>query len=142
MRLKWLAEKYIEPRMESCTVARNQAMASGEACLVSRNEPMHDSVAYLRNDLKNETDILQEYFIPRARFVEFVDGLRAVTLARGAVVTNASVRVVHSEDNALSYAPADAFSIVLYVNQGVRPADNARMRAYARFMGVHSDGSL
>ena len=45
MRMRWFTEKYIEPRLESCTISRNQAQGEGEACLVSRNEPMHDSVA-------------------------------------------------------------------------------------------------
>ena len=29
MRMKWFAEKYIEPRLESCTVSRNQAQGEG-----------------------------------------------------------------------------------------------------------------
>ena len=53
-------------------------MKDGEACLVSRNAPMHDSVKYLKNNIKNDTDILQEYFIPRDQFVPFVDGLRQI----------------------------------------------------------------
>ena len=65
--LKWWAEKNLEHRFETCTVTRAQAMGDGEACLVSRNDPMHDSVAYLRNNLPAETDILHEYFVPRAR---------------------------------------------------------------------------
>ncbi len=60
--LKWLSEKHIEHRIESCTVTRAQAIGSAEACLVSRNDPMHDSVPYLRNSLPNDTDILHEYF--------------------------------------------------------------------------------
>jgi hypothetical protein len=57
MRLKWFAEKRIEPMLESCTISRTQAMGTGEACFVSRNDPMHDSVPYLRNGLQDETDI-------------------------------------------------------------------------------------
>lgn len=63
--LKWFTEKTLEPKFESCTVARTAAMAEGEACLVTRNNPMHDSVPYLFNDLMDEIDILHEYFIPR-----------------------------------------------------------------------------
>ncbi len=129
MRLKWYAEKYVEPRMEACTVvSRNQALAEGEACLVSRNEPMHDSVKYLQNNLKNETDILQEYFIPREQFITFVDGLRQIMTDHAVTLLNASVRVVHREDNFLTYAPADMFSIVLYINQSTDEAGHARMR--------------
>lgn len=128
MRIKWFAEKYVEPRMESCSVSRNQAMKEGEACLVSRNQPMHDSVPYLRNSLKGETDILQEYFIPRDQFVPFVDGLRELVRARQVNLLNASIRVVHQEDNFLNYAPQDAFSVVLYINQQTDEAGNAKMR--------------
>lgn len=129
MRLKWLAEKYVEPRLEACPVSRNQALAAGEACLVSRNHPMHDSVKYLKNNLEGETDILHEYFVPRGRFVEFVDGLRTVLRARGANLLNASVRVVHREDNVLTYAPAEMFAVVLYLNQTTDAAGHAAMRA-------------
>lgn len=130
MRIKWFLEKHVEPRLEACTVvSRGQAQASGEACLVSRNEPMHDSVPYLRNALKGETDILQEYFIPRAQFIPFVDGLRRIITEQRGNLLNASVRVVQAEDNFLSYAPADAFSVVLYLNQFTNEAGHAQMRA-------------
>ena len=47
---------------------------------------------------------------------------------------NASVRVVHKEDNFLNYAPTDMFSIVLYLNQTTDEAGNAQMRAITREM--------
>lgn len=40
MRMKWYAEKNVEPLMESCSVTRAQAQAEGAACLVSRH-PAH-----------------------------------------------------------------------------------------------------
>jgi FAD/FMN-containing dehydrogenase len=128
MRLKWFAEKYVEPHLESCSVSRNQAMKEGEACLVSRNQPMHDSVNYLKNNLQSETDILQEYYIPQAQFVPFVDGLREIMLTNEANLLNASVRVVHQEDNFLNYAPTDMFAVVLYLNQNITAEDTERMR--------------
>ncbi|MEZ4660367.1 MAG: FAD-binding oxidoreductase [Caldilineaceae bacterium] len=99
-----------------------------EACLVSRNEPMHDSVKYLQNNLKNETDILHEYFIPRDQFVPFIDGLRQIVVEEEVNLLNASVRVVHKEDNFLNYAPVDMFSIVLYINQPTTLAGHTHMR--------------
>ena len=102
-------------------------MKDGEACLVSRNDPMHDSVPYLRNALKNDTDILQEYFVPRERLLPFVDGLREVVRKHDANLLNASVRVVGQEDNRLSYAPEPAYSVVLYFNQRTDADGNARM---------------
>jgi FAD/FMN-containing dehydrogenase len=133
MDIKWLAEKYVEPKMESCTVVpRTQAMSEGEACLVSRNEPMHDSVPYLRNNLKKETDILHEYFIPREQFIPFVDGLRRVIQERDVNLLNASVRVIHPEDNFLNYAPGEMFSIVLYINQPVTAEGSGKMAEVTR----------
>ena len=132
MRLKWWAEKHLEPRLETCTVSRNQAMKDGEACLVSRNQPMHDSVPYLKNDLKGETDILHEYFVPRDNFGPFIDGMRQILQENEANLLNASVRVVHREDNTLTYAPSDMFSIVLYINQNTDAEGNEKMRQVTR----------
>jgi len=126
--MKWLSEKHIEHRMETCTVTRAQAIGSAEACLVSRNDPMHDSVPYLRNSLPNDTDILHEYFIPRSRFVAFVDGMRKVLTDNRTNLLNASVRVVHQENNFLTYSPEPAFSLVLYINQTTDDEGNRWMR--------------
>jgi FAD/FMN-containing dehydrogenase len=125
--LKWWAEKNLEHRLETCTVTRAQAMGDGEACLVTRNDPMHDSVAYLRNNLPRETDILHEYFVPRDRIVPFIDAMRDVFRAQDVNLVNASIRAVGREENALSYAPAPAFSVVLYINQSSDAEGNARM---------------
>ena len=124
---KWWSEKHLEPKLESCTITRQQAQGSGEACLVARNDPMHDSVAYLFNDLPGETDILHEYFVPRDRIVPFIDGMRALFEARDANLVNASIRAVGVEENALSYAPAPAFSVVLYLNQRTDAEGSRRM---------------
>jgi FAD/FMN-containing dehydrogenase len=128
MNIKWYMEKNVEAKIESCTVVpRTQAMAEGEACFVSRNDPMHDSVAYIRNDLKKETDILHEYFIPRDQFIPFVDGLRKIVQDHDVNLLNASVRVIHPESNFLNYAPGEMYSIVLYINQPTTLAGNEKM---------------
>ena len=134
MRIKWWAEKHVEPRLESCPAG------DSNGCLVSRNHPMHDSVPYLMNRLAGETDILQEYFVPRDRFVEFVDGLRQATLDNQANLLNASVRVVHREDNFLTYAPADMFAVVLYLNQTTDEKGTAKMaQLTGRLIDLTSD---
>jgi len=130
--LKWWSEKNIEHRIESCTVTRAQAMQDGEACLVSRNDPMHDSVPYLYNNLRDETDILHEYFVPRAALLPFVEDMRGVFKRHRTNLLNASIRAVEKEDNALSYAPERAFSVVLYINQPTDAAGNAEMERLTR----------
>jgi FAD/FMN-containing dehydrogenase len=128
MRVKWWAEKHVEPWLESCAAIEGPI----DRCLVSRNDPMHDSVPYLMNRLSGETDILQEYFVPRDQFVPFVDALREILLANRANLLNASVRVVGREDNFLSYAPTDMFAIVLYLNQTTDEDGTARMATLTR----------
>lgn len=128
MRLQWSAEKHLEPFVASCSVvSRNQALGLEGACLVARNQLMHDTATYLQNNLKGETDILHEYFVPRAHFVPFVDGLREVVVADELKLLKAAVRVVYREDNFLSYAPEDAFSLALYINQKSDAAGHAQM---------------
>lgn len=133
-RIKWFAEETLEPKFEACTVPRSDALTEGEACLVTRNDPMHDSVSYLFNDLQDDTDILHEYFVPRERFASFVEAAREILRDQPLQLLNASVRVVHAEDVALTYAPEPAFSLVLYVNQSADAEGNARMRALTRAM--------
>jgi FAD/FMN-containing dehydrogenase len=133
-RFKWFAESRLEHAFEACTVPRTAAMGEGEACLVSRNDPMHDSVPYLFNDLQDETDVLHEYFVPRAAYDAFIAGARDVLARHDLPVLNASVRVVHQEDIALTYAPEPAFSLVLYINQRADAEGTRRMRALTRDM--------
>lgn len=132
--LKWFSEKTLEPEFEACTVPRTAAISEGEACLVTRNNPMHDSVPYLFNDLAGETDVLHEYFIPRAAYNDFIADARTILANQRLPVLNASIRVVHEEDIALTYAPKPAFSLVLYVNQPTDEAGNAAMRTLTRAM--------
>ncbi len=132
MRLKWWAEKRIEPLLESCP-ASPKGQASSDDCLVSRNDPMHDSVPYLMNRLSGETDILQEYFVPGDQLIPFVDGLRELAVAHDANLLNASIRVVHREDNLLTYAPSDnMFAVVLYLNQKTTEESNQQMARFTR----------
>ncbi len=133
MDIKWFMEKNIEPRLETCSlVPRTEAMSDGESCFVSRNEPMHDSVVYTKNNLKGETDILHEYFIPKDNFVAFTDGMRDIITNNKVNLLNASVRVIHPEKNTLNYAPAEMYSFVLYINQLTTKDGNKKMEAVTR----------
>jgi FAD/FMN-containing dehydrogenase len=115
-RFRWTMEKYGEPRLHTC-VSRNEAMSHEEGCFVSRNQEMYDSMDYLVNRLP-DTDILQEYFIPRAKMPEFVDGLRRIVQTDGANLINVTIRIVHKDDiTTLNYAKQDMFAYVLYFNQ-------------------------
>jgi FAD/FMN-containing dehydrogenase len=107
-------------------------MGEAEACLVSRNQEMHESGQFLRNNLEEDTDILQEYFIPRDKFIPFVDGMREILQRNRAVVLNSGIRVVNKENIFLNYAPEDMFAMVLYLNQKTTKEDNEKMAKLTR----------
>jgi FAD/FMN-containing dehydrogenase len=114
--LRWTLEKRGEAVLHAC-LSRNEAINQKEPCLVSRNQEMYDSMNYLRNRLE-DTDILQEYFIPQDKMPEFVAGLKETVQKNGANLLNVTIRVVHTDTvSALPYAKQDMFAYVLYFNQ-------------------------
>jgi FAD/FMN-containing dehydrogenase len=125
--LRWTLEKRFGPKLHTC-LSRNQATVQKEACLVSRNEEMNDSMDYLRNRLP-DTDILQEYFIPRDRMPEFVDGLRSIVRRDGSNLLNVTIRSVQKDEiSALPYAKQDMFAFVLYFNQKLNAEQSEILR--------------
>jgi FAD/FMN-containing dehydrogenase len=125
--LRWTLEQHFGPKLHAC-MSRNQAAVQKEACLVSRNEEMNDSMAYLRNQL-NDTDILQEYFIPRDRMPEFIDGLRSIVQRDGSNLLNVTIRSVEKDNvTALPYAKREVFAFVLYFNQKLNFEQSATLR--------------
>ena len=127
-RIRWGLEKYVEPKVYPC-LSRNQAMIRGEGCLVTRNREMADSMGYLKDRL-DDTDILQEYFVPYAKMTQFVDGLRTVVNNADANLLNVTIRIVHRDTiTALPYATEDMFAFVLYFNQKLDEPDSERLRS-------------
>jgi FAD/FMN-containing dehydrogenase len=113
--VRWQAEKRLGDLLQCHT--RNKAIGDDPACTTSRNDEMDDTMAYLQNRLE-DTDILQEYFVPRDRFTEFVDGLRAIVARERVNLLNVTIRGVDRDSiSALPYATQDSFAIVLYFNQ-------------------------
>jgi FAD/FMN-containing dehydrogenase len=114
--VRWVLERHVEPSLHSC-VTRNEAMSPHEVCDVSRNQEMYDSMGYLKNKLQ-DTDILQEYFIPKENMIPFIDGLRSTVKKNGANLLNVTIRIVHKDTiTSLPYAKGDRFAFVLYFNQ-------------------------
>jgi hypothetical protein len=112
--IKWWSEKYIQPLLEKYPQSRNQIM--------------HRSYAYLKNNLRNNTDVLQEYFFPTEQILAFIQGLGGI-LQRLAVVTrNVEIRSVHNENILLDYAKADWLGVVLYLNFDVAEQDMRKIR--------------
>jgi FAD/FMN-containing dehydrogenase len=131
-RFKWFAQKHVLPLFRQCYVSRNEALREPEACLASRNQALFQSLDALKNKLPHDTDILQEYFIPRQRLLPFLEAMGDVLQSNEATLLNASIRVIHQEDILLNYAKQDMFSVVLYLNQEVSEAGNLSMAQLTR----------
>ncbi len=107
--IKWLGEKYIQPLLQTFPQSRNQIM--------------HRSYAYLKNNLQNNSDVLQEFFLPKEQILPFIQGLGDILQRRMVVTRNVEIRSVHKENILLDYAKADWFGVVLYLNFDVNEQD-------------------
>ena len=112
--IKWWAEKYIQPLTETFPQSRNQIM--------------HRSYAYLKNNLRNNSDVLQEYFLPEAQILPFIQGLGDILQKHGVVTRNVEIRSVHKENILLDYARGDWFGVVLYLNFAVNEQDMRKVK--------------
>lgn len=104
--MRWKMEKRIFKKIyDNHRVSRNNAM----------EKPLRFASDYHRT---TNADWLQEYFIPVARFSEFMHALRSIARDNPINLLNVTIRYVKAEhDILLSYANTDCFSVVLYFNQ-------------------------
>lgn len=125
--LRWQAEKHIEPGYHKC-VTRDVAEENERVCIATRNQKMNQSMEYLAGRLE-DTNILQEYFVPLEKTTAFVDGLRAIVRANDVNLLNVTLRVVTRDTiTALPYAKDDRIAYVLYFNQRLDEADSDKLR--------------
>lgn len=126
--LRWTAEKHIEPGYHNC-VTRNAVMegTSEEVCVASRNQKMNQSMEYLDTKIK-DTNILNEYFIPKEHTVAFIDGLRSIVGETGVNLLNVTLRIVTKDElSAIPYAKDDRIAYVLYFNQKLTKEDSQKL---------------
>ena len=83
--------------------------------------------------IDQDTDILQEYFIPQHRMPEFVEGLHKIVAVNGANLINVTIRIVHKDTiTALPYAREDMFAYVLYFNQKINQRESEILQKTTR----------
>jgi decaprenylphospho-beta-D-ribofuranose 2-oxidase len=88
--------------------------------LETRNNVMRSESEFLEYKGENDTDILQEYFVPVEEYEEYIDDLREFLDEEDFNLMNITVRYVNqSEEAVLSYAKEDMFALVLLINQGM-----------------------
>ena len=115
-RFRWWTESSLGPRV------------AGDA---TRNSLMNEPVVTLDDRDPSRSDILHEYFVPPARFGDFVTACQQVIPASYQQLLNITLRFVDSDvDSVLAYAPQPRIAAVLLFSQEktVRgEADMARM---------------
>lgn len=115
-RLRWRAETGWEP------------LLAPE--VVSRNALLNGSVRLYENRSEASTDIIHEYFVPRAQAAAFLATLRTIVTDHGADLINVTVRDVRSDhDTVLRYADQDVLAVVMLFVQRRDDAGEDAMRA-------------
>ncbi len=117
--LRWELETLLSDRLSSEYVSRNQLLS--------------DPVELYQNQSASSTDILHEYFVPPARFAEFVGRMRAISPEHGGDLLNVTVRhVLEDHDALLRYADREMLGLVLLFNQQRSDAGEMQMREMTR----------
>ncbi|MEL3971225.1 FAD-binding oxidoreductase [Rossellomorea oryzaecorticis] len=92
--------------------------------LVTRNNVMRSESEFLEYEAENDTDILQEYFVPVDEYEKYINDLRTYLQDRELNLINITVRYVGRNNDALmSFANEDMFALVLLINQGMSEED-------------------
>lgn len=102
--LRWRMEKLAVKLMDDKKFSRNRLFSEG--------------VETFQTTDTGYTDILHEYFIPKARVPEFIEALRKELPRHDIDLLNITLRnVMKDEDSYMSYANGEVFGFVMLFNQ-------------------------
>ena len=95
---------------------------------LTRNRAMSEPFTHFSNGRKDRSEILQEYFIPRARLEEFLAKSRAVLAQSPLPLVMVAARAVKADDVAfLNYAREDVFGVVFISHHPTTEAEFGRL---------------
>lgn len=118
-RLRWQAEKRLEPALAKRFFSRNQLLNEGVAEYEERSA--------------SRTDILHEYFVPPDQLTSFLKRARVIIPRQHGELLNVTVRHVHQDpDTVLRYADQNVFALVMLFNHPRTPEADARMEIMTR----------
>jgi FAD/FMN-containing dehydrogenase len=115
--LRWQAEKYISrPSADGGLVSRNNAM-----------RPPVSAIKMFEYFSPHDTEVIQEFFVPIPRFVNFMDSLREILRESQTNFLGLTIRYVKPDrESVLSYAPGEeALAAVIYYNERLSPEGRA-----------------
>lgn len=117
--LRWDAEVNWQPKIGGNVSSRNQLLFEG--------------VEVFQNRSADTTDILHEYFVPRAALNAFVASMRSIIRRHEGNLLNVTVRSVERDvDTMLCYATRPVVALVLLFQQQRTEAADERMAAMTR----------
>lgn len=99
-----------------------------------RNDEANYDVAELEPlSRRKSTYVLQEYFVPVARLIEFCTLMTEILRRFRVQVVNVSIRHAHADPGSLlAWAQSEVFALVLYYKQGTGAADCERVAVWTR----------
>jgi hypothetical protein len=103
--------------------------------VVWRNYEISDRITSLQPILfpGRSSNILQEYFIPPAKLLDFVSLLRTIAQKHRINILNATLRYVPADTQSLMrYAPVNSLSLVLYINIPDSPKVDPKTRIWSQ----------
>jgi FAD/FMN-containing dehydrogenase len=117
--LRWQAERRLGETLTHQTFSRNQLL--------------HEDVSVYQDRSRASTDILHEYFVPRAQLEPFLVRLRTFLPAPGIDLLNVTLRDVHrDEDSVLRYADQAMVALVFFFHQPRTVEADQRMQSLTR----------
>lgn len=95
----------------------------GEELAITRNNAMNPPISFIEYYSEEDTDFLQEYFVPKESFNPFLSEMREIFLNQEVNVISMTLRYVpKSETVYLNYGEQDSVAVVLYMNVGLNQA--------------------
>jgi FAD/FMN-containing dehydrogenase len=107
----------------------------GESVVWRNHEASYDVAELEPPSRKNSTFVLQEYFVPVARFTEFIPKMKTVFKKHKVKVFNVSIRhALPDSGSFLAWAPEEVFAFVVYYEQGTKAKDIEEVGIWTREM--------
>lgn len=127
----WVSEAPLGKKARQEIIDR---MRLGGKPVVWRNyEASYDAYGLEPASRERSTYVLQEYFVPVARFSDFAAQMGEIFNRHGANVVNVSIRHASADpDTLLTWAPEEVFAFVVYYKQGTSEADQQAVGVWTR----------
>jgi decaprenylphospho-beta-D-ribofuranose 2-oxidase len=101
--------------------------------VITRNNAMRPPIKFLNYHSNDDTDILQEYFIPLNNFEKFMASLRNMVISNDINLLNVTLRYLRGNNKTyLPYSKEDTIAVVLYINIGLNTEAINQARNWTR----------